>query len=211
MEVPNPQFTRGDEVELTAWPRKGRVGFVESRSWTKFRDRPAYWRYTIRWPDGGMSSRSAEHLRAAEAIEGGASWQGTEPDEGTRRALILKAIYGELEDYFGPEGALVSREFFAIKLADAVESALLDSTIAEEAEDTQTGDAEPFAHSRPEVERLVEQREEARAGESTFKEQRDAALHLLRWLIGDLIPPLVPMRGDDPDDDETEDTEPADG
>lgn len=37
--------------------------------------------------------------------------------------------------------------------------------------------------------RLLEQREDARAGESRLMEQRNAALGLLRWLIGDLIPP----------------------
>jgi len=35
--------------------------------------------------------------------------------------------------------------------------------------------------------RLLEQREEARGGEDHWKAQRDAALNLLRWLIGDLI------------------------
>lgn len=35
---------------------------------------------------------------------------------------------------------------------------------------------------------LLAQRESARLGEDQFKAQRDAALHLLRWLIGDLIP-----------------------
>lgn len=37
--------------------------------------------------------------------------------------------------------------------------------------------------------RLLRQREEARAGEDHFKAQRDSALHLVRWLIGDIIPP----------------------
>lgn len=36
--------------------------------------------------------------------------------------------------------------------------------------------------------RLLRQREEARAGEDRFKAERDSALRLLRWLIGDLIP-----------------------
>lgn len=50
-------------------------------------------------------------------------------------------------------------------------------------------------------ERLYEEREQARAGESTLMEQRNAALHLLRWLIGDLIPPLVPLSDDGGDED----------
>lgn len=36
---------------------------------------------------------------------------------------------------------------------------------------------------------LLEQREQAYAGEGVFKAQRDGALYLLRWLIGDIIPP----------------------
>jgi hypothetical protein len=35
---------------------------------------------------------------------------------------------------------------------------------------------------------LLAQREASRASEDTYKAQRDSALHLLRWLIGDLIP-----------------------
>lgn len=38
------------------------------------------------------------------------------------------------------------------------------------------------------VRSLTSQREGARIGEDGFKAQRDAALHLLRWLIGDIIP-----------------------
>jgi hypothetical protein len=37
-------------------------------------------------------------------------------------------------------------------------------------------------------ESLLAQREQSRASEDTYKAQRDASLHLLRWLIGDLIP-----------------------
>lgn len=45
---------------------------------------------------------------------------------------------------------------------------------------------------------LLAQREQARGGEDHFKAQRDAALHLVRWLIGDLIPPgLVEFAGED--------------
>jgi hypothetical protein len=38
--------------------------------------------------------------------------------------------------------------------------------------------------------RHYEQTRSARVGEGHFKAQRDSALHLLRWLIGDVIPPL---------------------
>jgi hypothetical protein len=51
---------------------------------------------------------------------------------------------------------------------------------------------------RDRIDLLEEQREQARGGEDLFKAQRDSALHLLRWLIGDLIPPdLVTLQGDD--------------
>lgn len=48
---------------------------------------------------------------------------------------------------------------------------------------------------------LLEQREQARAGEDRFKAERDAALHLLRWLIGDLIPAdLIRFQADEEED-----------
>lgn len=71
MEIPNPQFSAGDVVEPTsdaAIKPKSRVGRVESRSWTEFRDQPAYWRYTIRWPEGGTSSEDDKHLQKADPI-----------------------------------------------------------------------------------------------------------------------------------------------
>lgn len=71
VEIPNPQFTAGDIVEPTsdaAIRPKSRVGRVESRSWTEFRDQPAYWRYTIRWPEGGTSSEDDKHLQKSDAI-----------------------------------------------------------------------------------------------------------------------------------------------
>jgi hypothetical protein len=45
------------------------------------------------------------------------------------------------------------------------------------------------AEEQSRFDRVLEQREEARAGEDHWKSQRDAALNLLRWLIGDLLPP----------------------
>lgn len=51
----------------------------------------------------------------------------------------------------------------------------------------------PVMHEAPDREaELLEQREQARVGEDRYKTERDAALSLLRWLIGDLIP----SRGD---------------
>lgn len=44
---------------------------------------------------------------------------------------------------------------------------------------------------------LLAQRESARAGEDHFKAQRDSALHLVRWLIGDIIPPELIRLGDE--------------
>lgn len=47
-----------------------------------------------------------------------------------------------------------------------------------------------------ETERLLGEREQARAGEDTFKAERDAALFLIRHLIGNIIPPeLVEVAG----------------
>lgn len=47
------------------------------------------------------------------------------------------------------------------------------------------------------IERLYDQRESARAGEDRYKAERDSALHLVRWLIGDIIPPDLIRLGDD--------------
>lgn len=56
--------------------------------------------------------------------------------------------------------------------------------------------ARVMAEAPEREEELLAQREEARGGEDRFKAERDAALHLLRWLIGDLIPPeLVEISG----------------
>lgn len=44
---------------------------------------------------------------------------------------------------------------------------------------------------------LLAQREQARGGEDHFKAQRDSALHLVRWLIGDIIPPDLIRFADD--------------
>jgi len=52
---------------------------------------------------------------------------------------------------------------------------------------------------RERCDQLLEQRESARSGEDHFKAQRDSALRLLRWLVGDLIPShLVDLTGEDP-------------
>lgn len=159
---------------------------------------------------GGGDDAPTEAL--AELVSGGErpAWAGEPPAKGTRRALIRDAIYRELEDYFGPKGALVSREFFALKLADAVEAELLkDFGIARACRDCAT---EQLEHGAKEVDgrrddtiksltlrcdSLLAQRESARAGEDHFKAQRDAALHLLRWLIGDIIPPDLIRLGEE--------------
>lgn len=127
---------------------------------------------------------SEEH---AAAISG---WRGTQPAEGTRRRLVRDV----LED----RGVHPTR---ALDHADAIEAALLDCEQAryEHAkveEKCGSGSLEEAAkkivsrglEDEEREEELVEQREEARAGEDSFKAQRDAALNLLRWLIGDLIP-----------------------
>lgn len=64
-------------------------------------------------------------------------WQGTKPAEGTRRRTIYLAIGGALTEFEKPEGSFESRASFSLKLADAVESALLHTTIDEEAESPQ--------------------------------------------------------------------------
>lgn len=168
-------------------------------------------------------------------------WQGTEPAEGTRRHLIRKAI----ETVAIQARAQSTTAHFSLLLADAVESALLKSTIAAEESRTDAQEAianvgevldaydapqaptyaqriqrlcteledqrdlanESSSRKRELIEvtesadRLREQRESARAGEDRYKAERDAALHLLRWLIGDLIPPeLVGLHKDEDDE-----------
>ena len=59
-------------------------------------------------------------------------------------------------------------------------------------------DLSSIADLEDRVQRVTSQREDARMGEDRFKAQRDAALHLLRWLIGDLIPPdLIALTDDE--------------
>lgn len=186
-------------------------------------------------------------------------WQGTEPAEGTRRHLIREAL---VDARLSAMGCSTDRAW-ALKLADAVESALLSQTIDEEDEEDEEGDVlsvveaevkkalnhlilamQEYREIAPHVvdlqygrsirkaiiavrqiaepdlepagdsdsndetleeacDRLHEQRESARVGESTAMAQRDAALHLLRWLIGDLIPPeLVGLHTDDDEQDD---------
>lgn len=72
MEIADPQFEIGSIVEPTpdaAIKPASRVGRVESRAWTEFRDQPGYWRYTIRWPAGGTSSEGDKHLRISDTID----------------------------------------------------------------------------------------------------------------------------------------------
>lgn len=66
--------------------------------------------------------------RVERDLAAGAGWKGTEPAEGTRRALILDTIERELSCAHVPTG-------IAPVLADAVESALLEATIETEARD----------------------------------------------------------------------------
>jgi hypothetical protein len=61
-------------------------------------------------------------LRQNDFVEDKRGWRGTQPAEGTRRALIYGALLGE--------EVLTAAE--ALDHADAIESALLDSTIAAE-------------------------------------------------------------------------------
>jgi len=71
VEIPAPQFDLGSTVEPTpdaAIEPASRVGRVESRSWTEFRDQSGYWRYTIRWPGGGTSSEDDKHLQTSDVI-----------------------------------------------------------------------------------------------------------------------------------------------
>lgn len=65
---------------------------------------------------------SADYAHEAPAPDG---WQGTEPVEDTRRRIILDAIKSS------PDGQPMT----PLELADRIESALLDSTIADEAEE----------------------------------------------------------------------------
>jgi hypothetical protein len=71
VEIAAPQFEIGSIVEPTpdaAIRPAGRVGRVESRGWTEFRDQPGYWRYTVRWPGGGTSSEDDKHLQTSDVI-----------------------------------------------------------------------------------------------------------------------------------------------
>lgn len=71
MKILDPRFEIGGIVEPTpdaAIKPASRVGRVESRAWTEFRDQLGYWRYTIRWPAGGTSSEDAKHLQSSDAI-----------------------------------------------------------------------------------------------------------------------------------------------
>ncbi len=67
--------------------------------------------------------------QAARQIYTDDGWQGTIPAEGTRRRTIYLAIGGALTEFEKPEGSFESRASFSLKLADAVESALLQTTI----------------------------------------------------------------------------------
>jgi hypothetical protein len=95
------------------------------------------------------------------------------------------------------------------RVADAVAELLSDFGIARACRDCAE---EELSHGAKEVDgrrdatikglsercdRLLDQRESARAGEDHFKAQRDSALHLVRWLIGDIIPPDLIRLGDD--------------
>jgi hypothetical protein len=100
-----------------------------------------------------------------------------------RRQMILDVL--ERHDfrlYDGHGGKLV--EANAVDLANEIERVIrneLDSRIDQLASTVEGQEGR--------IDELLEQREQARANEDTFKAQRDGALHLLRWLIGDLIPP----------------------
>lgn len=95
------------------------------------------------------------------------------------------------------------------RVSDAVAELLSDFGIARACRDCAT---EQLEHGAKEVDgrrddtikglsercdQLLEQRESARVGEDHFKAQRDSALHLVRWLIGDIIPPDLIRFGDD--------------
>jgi hypothetical protein len=208
-------------------------------------------------------------------------WQGTQPAQGTRRALIRDAVWNAIKGWdigrVGDKGYAGATGTDSLVIADEVESALLQTTIAEECTDTpppivelkeqaeerlrrvariiengevggRTGEAiidsikanvldkagvdtgpdpawirdkadflaiaEILEEDRPDwakidaiadlvdvdvnrsdddafpvqapaddIDRLYTQREEARAGEGRFKEERDAAFALLRWLL----------------------------
>lgn len=99
------------------------------------------------------------------------------------------------------------------RVADAVAELLKDFGIARACRDCA---GEQLEHGAKEVDgrrddtiksltlrcdSLLAQRESARGGEDHFKAQRDAALHLLRWLIGDLIPAdLIRFQADEEGD-----------
>lgn len=87
----------------------------------------------------GQARRTQPHREAtseklAKDLAEGAGWKGEEPAIGTRRYTIREAIATELTGDFADErGRVYSRDAFALRLADAVESALLQITIDEEA------------------------------------------------------------------------------
>lgn len=71
MKIPGPQFEVFETVAPTEdAPVKpaASVGKVESRAWVEYGQQPGCWRYTVRWPMGGLSSESDEHLQMADRL-----------------------------------------------------------------------------------------------------------------------------------------------
>lgn len=70
MKIPSPKFEihetvgNADHVEIIA----GEVGKVESRSWVEYHDQEPYWRYSVRWPGGGVSNIPQGDLKAADRL-----------------------------------------------------------------------------------------------------------------------------------------------
>lgn len=66
--VTPPVFEVGDTVRPTekAVLSASGLGRVESRSWMEFRDQEGYWRYSVRWPNQGVSSSATDGLRLAD-------------------------------------------------------------------------------------------------------------------------------------------------
>lgn len=122
--------------------------------------------------------------------------QGATPESGSPASVAMDVLDGLGIDRTR-EGAILTIADRVTALADEL---LKDFGIARACRDCAE---EQLGHGAKEVDgrrddtiksltlrcdSLLAQRESARAGEDHFKAQRDAALHLVRWLIGDLIP-----------------------
>lgn len=121
-----------------------------------------------------------EALEKKAMVTAGAESESGWPRPGRRRLIVGILERASVRIYDGHGGKLT--EGTVLDLANSIESELdeIDRLVR------MAGvDREKELEER--IERVIEEREQARGSEDGLKAQRDAALNLLRWLIGEVL------------------------